>query len=154
MTSPIYAAVEQYPRRLAFTDGQIHVTYVELSEQIEEFSRNHLAGLSPGEHVAWCPRNDLEALVTFWALQHRGLVACPISFRIPAERRSEILGELNAKWLPELSSDRRGECLDQPSRIQPEYRKTDSASTSPATIILSSGSTDAPKQLCIRWPRM
>ncbi len=139
MISPIDDATEQVPQCLAFTDGQVQITYAELSEKIDDFSRNHLASLRPGEHVAWCPGNDLEDLVTFWALQRCGLVACPVSYRIPSERRTELLRMLDATWLPTLERYASGKLA------QPIPTPVDKISASPATIILSSGSTGDPK---------
>lgn len=138
MTVPIRSAAKNYPQHLAFIDGPVEVSYKELIDRIEDFSANRLANFTSGQHVAWCPFNDLESLVTFWAILDRGLVACPVSFRIAEKPRNKIVQSLNAIWLPDSEikdSDDKGifEACGRPD-LQ-----------SPATIILSSGSTGQPK---------
>lgn len=139
MTSPIESAIDRHARNLAFTDGDQKVTYAELGERIDEFSQRFLRHFDPGQQVAWCPRNDLESLVTFWALHHSRLVVCPISFRIPEERRPDILRQLDATWLNRDSREQTGR------QAEPFQASSSNEDQTPATLILSSGSTGQPK---------
>ena len=93
-----------------------------------------IIGLQRGDHVAWCPKNDLDGFQTFWALQQLGCVACPISHRFPIAERNEIVQRLDAKWLPDLAA---GALIERDNHSN----SIDAA----ATMILSSGSTGIPK---------
>jgi O-succinylbenzoic acid--CoA ligase len=134
MTSPIQLAAREHPDRLAFYDGAVRITYRHLLGQIENSPVMKLDGLGRGDHVAWCPRNDRDSFLTFWALHHLGCVACPISYRYPMAEREKIVERLDAKWLPDLIEGQLG----------PQELGTESLER-PATIVLSSGSTGIPK---------
>jgi len=138
MTVPIRFAAKNFPQHLAFLDGTVEVSYQDLIDRMEDFSANRLAKFSSGQHVAWCPFNDLESLVTFWAILDRGLVACPISFRIAEKPRNKIVQSLNAVWLPDSETKVSGDKGIVKACDRPDLQ-------SPATIILSSGSTGQPK---------
>jgi O-succinylbenzoic acid--CoA ligase len=134
MTSPIQLAAREHPDRPAFDDGAVRITYGQLLGQIENSPVMKLDGLGRGDHMAWCPRNDRDSFLTFWALQHLGCVACPISYRYPMAEREKIVERLDAKWLPDLIEGQLG----------PQELGTESLER-PATIVLSSGSTGIPK---------
>ena len=129
MTSPIELAARQHPTQLAFDDGEVQIAYADLVAKLSESSRR-FADADSGAHVAWCPKNDADAFLTFWALQQHGCVACPVSHRFPEALREEIVQRLDAVWLPDLSDA--------------ELNQTESDR---ATIILSSGSTGVPKAI-------
>lgn len=137
MTFPIDLAVQEHPERLAFTDGEVQLTYAQLAEAISSSKPMQLEQVKPGDHVAWCPRNSLNDFLTFWALQKRGLVTCPISHRFPKSKRAEILEQIDAHWLPEL--------VEQTTKNSSTAQEFKTDSHCPATLILSSGSTGAPK---------
>jgi O-succinylbenzoic acid--CoA ligase len=134
MKLPIHMAAAEHPDTLAFDDGHERMTYAQLLKDLEDSSVTQVTDLKPGDHVAWCPKNDFDAFLTFWALQNRACVACPISHRFPDAQRDQILKQLGAKWLPDLILES-GE-----SGVIP-----DDSPDRPATIILSSGSTGDPK---------
>jgi len=136
MTSPIQLAAQKHPDRLAFDDGNVQVTYGQLLKQIEASPVMAVGGLKPGDHVAWCPQNDLDAFLTFWALQQLGCVACPVSHRFSDAERDQIVQRLDAKWLPDLTAGQMTGC----DEIFDSLKR-------PATIVLSSGSTGMPKAI-------
>ena len=105
--TPIKIAADEYPDRLAFDDGKVQITYGQLPDKLEASPVMRIAGLQPGDHVAWCPQNDWDGFLTFWALQQLGCVACPISHRFPDAQRQQIVKYLDAKWLPDLTADQR-----------------------------------------------
>lgn len=144
MTLPTTLAAKRHPEQLAYDDGEIQLKYAQLENAIAELPVSR-AGLQPGDHVAWCPRNDFESYLTFWALQRNSCVACPISHRFPAATRDEIVQRIDAIWLPEFSP-----VVDSVPKSSPRSQ-SDVQSTEvllrPATIILSSGSTGVPKAI-------
>ncbi|MEM8666278.1 MAG: AMP-binding protein [Planctomycetota bacterium] len=139
MNSPIQIAAERFPEHVAFDDGKQQLTYSELVEHISKSSIASRNDLNEGDHIAWCPKNDLNAFITFWSIQARGLVACPISHRIPPSKRQEVLSRLEAHWIepspPELTSNA--------DAVSPTFLRF--AADRPATIVLTSGSTGMPK---------
>lgn len=136
MNLPIHDAALQYPQQLAFEGVQKEevqkISYAELDKRIAQFVRQDL---NPGDHIAWCPRNDVDAFLTFWMLQQQGCVACPISHRIPTSQRNELLSQIDARWLPELLKNK------------PTTKTSIEDDRCPATLILSSGSTGKPKAI-------
>lgn len=139
MTSPVQFApfqivADEHPDRLAFDDGKVQISYRQLLDELETSPVMQIADLLQGDRVAWCPKNDLDGFLTFWALQQLGCVACPISHRYPEAERTEIVKRLDAKWMPDLPA---GEPLARGNRSDSTDR--------PATIVLSSGSTGMPK---------
>lgn len=135
MMLPIHFAAQEHPNELAYDDGKTQITYAELEGALSQSTASKVSGLQPGDHVSWCPRNDADAFLTFWALQQRGCVACPVSHRFPDSARDEILHRIDAKWLPDL------DIANSPAT--PVSPGTDQR----ATIILSSGSTGIPKAI-------
>lgn len=135
MILPIQSAARKYPNQLAYDDGVQQIKYGELEDALSKLSVSKV-GLKPGDHVAWCPRNDFDSFLTFWALQRMGCVACPISHRFPDAKRDEVVKRIDAIWLPDLSESTEREMEPKPVDL-----------TQPATIILSSGSTGVPKAI-------
>jgi len=136
MTLPIELAASQHPDQLIFDDGVVQISCAELKDAFSNTAAMR-ADLKVGDHVAWCPKNDVDAFLTFWAIQKRGCVACPISHRFPESMRDEVIGRLDAHWLSDLVSKPSKEvALEGTVNLN---RK--------ATIILSSGSTGVPKAI-------
>lgn len=134
MSLPIEHAAENHANQMAFVGGGHQITYGDLVAEISK-SDSDLTGLPVGQHIAWCPQNDWKALKTFWAIQQRGCVACPISHRFPEATRKQIVERLHAWWLPDIVASGK----EQPDSNRDLLR--------PATIILSSGSTGVPKAI-------
>lgn len=156
--SLIELAADRFPNECAFDDGQRRVTYTQLKQLVSRFSSSDLAELNEGNFVAWCPRNDLNGLVTFWAMQERGLVACPISHRLPQETIDKVVRHLEAAWLAPIDIEARfpdeagGLCNVEAKRVVDTRENSnvlagnwEADPNRPATIILTSGSTGLPK---------
>jgi len=132
--SPIHLAAQEHPQQIAFDDGVVQITYGDLEDVLSQTPAMQLSGIHPGDHIAWCPKNDRDAFLTFWALQLRGCVACPISHRFPDAKRDELVARIHAKWLPDFAEKER-------------RPKAPAIQSAPLTIILSSGSTGVPKAI-------
>ena len=137
MTLPILTAAREHPGRIAFLDKDVRIDYAELKQAIQKHQVMRHPKVKPGDHVAWCPDNDLDAFLTFWSLLCRGAVACPISHRFPIGRQQEIAARLDAHWLPELLA-----VQDEAKSLNHEVEDDP---TKPATVILTSGSSGHPK---------
>ncbi|MEM6470537.1 MAG: AMP-binding protein [Planctomycetota bacterium] len=138
MTLPIDIAAERFPDRLAFDDGTKQITYGDLPGLIVSSQVFERLVLPACEHVAWCPCNDLQSFVTFWAMQRRSLVACPISHRFPVAKREQIVTQINATWLEMIEP---GGTVRQHA----DAGQNDRTPNQPATLILTSGSSGKPK---------
>ncbi len=139
MSLPIHQSAQAHPQQLAYLDRAHQIRYTDLAEMLTSNAVRHLANVTAGDHLGWCPGNDLNSYLTFWAMQQRRLVACPISHRFPIATRNEILDRINANWLPSLieNGHEKSRAVDNDLT----NRKWDN----PATILLSSGSTGRPK---------
>lgn len=133
--NPIQNAIDCFGDAIAFDDGERKIHYRELSSFFT--SGATWRGFGCGDHVAWCPANDLSSFMSFWRLQSVRCVACPISSRFPIERRHTMVRQLNASWLEDSKKER--DEVDRP--VNPPN------ADEPATIILSSGSTGKPKAI-------
>lgn len=140
MTLPILSAALEHPGQLAYEDADTQLTYQELCATLEGLSAEPWASFHQGDHVAWCPENNAEALRTFWAIISRGCVACPLSHRFPNSTRNEILERIDACWLP-------SDTIEMGPRHPQDHPlpTSDADLKQPSTIILSSGSTGTPK---------
>lgn len=145
MTFPLSKAIQQHAEEIAFDDGVNQILYGELDRAISQSKVMQIPELRRGDHVAWCPRNDLDAFLTFWAIQMRACVACPLSHRFPDAKRNELVDRIDAKWLPDLLAEVGEETKEEPEESASALTQADSSS--PATLILSSGSTGAPKAI-------
>ena len=134
MTIPIDSAAVNHPSALAFDDGALRITYADLIDLVSRSRVSRLSDLRAGDHVAWCPRNDVDALVTFWSLLRRGCVVCPTSHRFPESTRREMFGRIDAKWL-----------LDLTAELPISESASSRSAELPSTIIFSSGTTGIPK---------
>ncbi len=138
---------------VAYDDGRNEVCYGyvrRLHEIVESLASK---GIRAGDHVAWCPGNDVDSFLTFWALQVLGAVACPISGRFPGEKRQQVTEQLDAHWLPSVLAAKESICTRAAGSESSSRDNTSRASklidfhTPPATIVLSSGSTGSPKAI-------
>lgn len=138
MTPILEDALTQYADETAFDDGKRQLRFRELLNEFQQYSIPKSRDPSTRFRFAWCPRNDAQAFVKFWAIQAADGVACPISHRFPTQKVAELVNQVDAKWIGE-------------SQL-PGHRENAVASLglvseedSPATLILTSGSTGVPK---------
>ena len=140
MSLPIHRTAQTHPDHLAFMHREHEIRYADLAAALSTNSVMRLKNVSAGDHLAWCAHNDLDSFLTFWAMQQRGLVACPISHRFPLATRSDVVARIDAAWLPDwIENDSEGREIDE-SGIDRDL-------DGPATLLLSSGSTGAPKAI-------
>ena len=145
MTFPLSKAIQRHPEEIAFDDGVNQILYGELVQAISESKVMRIRELHRGDHVAWCPLNDVDAFLTFWAIQMRSCVACPLSHRFPEAKRNELLDRIDAKWLPDLLAGVDDQTKEDSA--EPAGLSIQADSSRPATLILSSGSTGTPKAI-------
>ncbi|MEL6896996.1 MAG: AMP-binding protein, partial [Planctomycetota bacterium] len=138
---PIADVAARFPDQLAFVDAHHQLRYGEIAEAIAKSPILQADDLQAGDHVAWCPANDLDAFVSFWALLAKGCVACPVSHRYPPKKLAEILVEMDARWFD-------GASVNPAANHCPQQRiRATELSSPPATLILTSGSTGMPKSV-------
>ncbi len=131
---PLAQAALRHPHQCAYSDAKMRVSYEQLARDVAAQTAGLIgSGLRSNERVAWCPRNDYQTLVNLWSILQAGAVACPISARVPVAKQRGIAKQIRARWLDSF----------QTTRMDTAQREIDLAS--PATIVLSSGSTGVPK---------
>ncbi|VVE52711.1 fatty acid--CoA ligase [Pandoraea terrae] len=93
------AAVE-HAARLAVVDGDVHLTYAELSYQTERVARSLLAlGVQAGDRVAiWAP-NVHEWILAACGIHAAGAVLVPVNTRMRGEEVADIVGRSRARVL-------------------------------------------------------
>lgn len=111
-------------------------------------------GIGPGGRVALYLPKSLDYVVLLLALIRAGLVACPVSTRLPASAVGPLLGQAGCSAL--VSSEEGLSSIDVPV-LDPDTLLVEGAGYErplepldlplgrPATIIFTSGSTGAPK---------
>ncbi|MEM9364436.1 MAG: o-succinylbenzoate--CoA ligase [Planctomycetota bacterium] len=142
---PIDHAVANHGNRIAFEDGTTQVTYSDLPELLSDSVAGRKRIMGEGQHVAWCPRNDLDAFLTFWALLKRGCVACPMSYRLPSTTRVRTMQRIDAQWLDDLPFEEDATAKWKHPRVRMPSETQADALVQGGTLILTSGSTGDPK---------
>ena len=131
---PLLDAVRQHGNRCAYRDADGEATYRQFARDVDAHAAWLAAhGWQAGQRIAWCPGNDYESMVRFWAIVRGGFVACPISHRLPRPRRLQLAAAIHAEWIDRWESVTAGFVRDE----------IDFAA--PATIVFSSGSSGEPK---------
>ena len=73
-------------------------TYAQLDTDANRVSRVFReAGLSPGDHVAWCLENHRNFLALTWGAYYAGLIYTPISSRMTADEIAYIVQDSGAR---------------------------------------------------------
>ena len=74
------------------------VTYAQLDAEANRVSRMFRdAGLSPGDHVAWCLENHRNFLPLCWGAYYAGLIYTPMSSRLTTDEIAYIVENSGAK---------------------------------------------------------
>ena len=141
MISPIESSINHHGDQLAYEDGKIQIQYGALQAAFTQSAIMQLTNIEFGDYIVWSPKNDFESFITFWTLQQRGCVACPVSSRISDSKRHAMAEQINGKWLKSLLNER--------DKVQRKFvnSKTPDDLAQPATLIFSSGSTGQPKAI-------
>lgn len=141
------------PERIAL-QGNTPLSYRQLDARLNGLCRQLMqAGLTPGDRLAAVVRGALEDVLLAWACVRSGIVFCPLNPAFPLPRQAELARQLavTAFWsagaIPAgdwqaLSLDFTGElAAEGESPLAPER---------PSNIILTSGSSGAPKAVVHR----
>src|SRR5690242_14828362 len=94
------AAVAEVPDREAVVTPEARLTYAQLLDRVQTFSRAALAsGISPGDRVAiWVP-NTLDWVVAMLGLTGVGAIIVPVNTRFKGEEARYLLDKTQASTL-------------------------------------------------------
>ena len=94
----IHAATSPDRLALIMAESGETFTYAQLDAGANRVSRVFReAGLSPGDHVAWCLENHRNFLELVWGAYYAGLIYTPISSRSTAEEIAYIVKDCGAR---------------------------------------------------------
>ena len=113
-------AFSLFPERLAVIDGEVRLTYRELTERVQRLAAALRArGLQPGDRVAIVDWNSHRYLETYYACAHAGLALMPLNSRLSSRELISILqgrGRACAAFLRAVREPFRGSHGHSPSR--------------------------------------
>lgn len=153
---PLRSAALASPEAAAVAGPGWTVSYTELDRRVSAAGRRiGEFGIEPGGRVALYLPKSLDYVVLLLALIRTGLVACPVSTRLPAGAVAPLLEEAGCSALisdaigpigaagevPVLDP---GTLLDGAENERPQ-EPLDVPLDRPATVVFTSGSTGAPK---------
>ena len=93
-------AFSLFPERLAVIDGEVRLTYRELTERVQRLAAALRArGLQPGDRVAIVDWNSHRYLETYYACAHAGLALMPLNSRLSSRELISILKDADARAL-------------------------------------------------------
>jgi bile acid-coenzyme A ligase len=158
MTSALRYWVEQEPNRVALIDGERSSTRAELDQQTNQIARALAGrGVGPDDLVAISMPNSIEFYEAALAVWKLGATPMPISSRMPADERNEILSLAR----PKLGLTN-GESPDADARtwirLEPGFATSHSSVSLPDRIpkriraIRSGGTTGRPKVVLSKRP--
>lgn len=88
----IGCSAQQWPEKIAVTDGHGSITYAELAEKVDELSRKLKAsGVGPGHGVGIKFRNGREFIIAAFAVFSAGGVLLPIFHQMKGEEVEELV---------------------------------------------------------------
>ena len=134
---PLSATAANQPNDIAIVEDGRAITFLDLhraTSQLSAFLRNQ--GFRKGDRACFQLPNSWQTIALFYACFRNGIVATPISTRIPIASLGKIVESVQ------------GRLFDLPKSIS--FERSDNTATSldeniPATIIFSSGTTGTPK---------
>ncbi|QIN84012.1 o-succinylbenzoate--CoA ligase [Rubrobacter tropicus] len=154
---PLRSAALASPDAEAVVGPGWAISYGELDRRVSASERGMGdLGIQPGGRVALYLPKSLDYLVLLLALMRAGLVACPVSTRLPAAAVAPLLEEAGCSVLVSADEDLRG-ATDEIPVVDPDVLLADGAGyegppgpldvslARPATIVFTSGSTGIPK---------
>ncbi len=94
-------AVARYGDRVAAIDGCDSVSFSELGQVIENFSRHlrEFFDVGPGDRVALVMPNCLHSVICYLGVIRTGATAVPVNIRLKAEEMAFIIGDVEARLL-------------------------------------------------------
>ncbi|MCZ6627882.1 MAG: long-chain-fatty-acid--CoA ligase [SAR324 cluster bacterium] len=93
-------AVRLYGGRPALVDGDVRLTYGELSNRVHQLAAGLQGlGLGHGDHVAILAHNSYRYMETYLAIPEAGLVLAPINTRLSPQETLFILNDAEIKTL-------------------------------------------------------
>ncbi|MEO0741332.1 MAG: AMP-binding protein [Bacteroidota bacterium] len=153
---PIRAAAQRMPEAPALVLADGHVSYADLDAQVDSAAAwLEDRDVRPGDRLAILatPSPDLVALL--WGCWRAGVVAAPLSLRLPDADLAPLLARLAPAA---LVTDRPDAAFGLPKYPLPSRRATQSRPTRPstcdprpATLIHTSGSSGTPKAALHTW---
>jgi long-chain acyl-CoA synthetase len=139
------ARASDMPRKTALVCGSERCTYAELDEQARHFARllRH-GGIGPGDRVAVCLENSVEAIVSIFGVLKAGGIFFVVNPQARLEYRNELIRDSGAAAVVER--DAAGKAfitrITNPRRSGPFAADID---PDLAALVYTSGSTAAPK---------
>jgi len=138
---PLRGAAAQVPTLPALDAGDRVFTFSELDEWVEGTSgRLMAAGLQPGDRMVLWMENDWRLVVLLLAALRAGIIACPLSTRLPS-----IDTELNLLDAAVLVSGRGGRDPDEFITRSATAAEVFHPHSQPATVVFTTGSSGRPK---------
>lgn len=134
---PLREAAQSAPDRAAIISPERRLTFRELDEWVEGTSA-HLG--RSGDRMALWMDNDWRMIVLLLAAARAGVVACPLSTRLPSV--NDALDQIGARL---LVSDRHGTAPDDLLERSRAGGEIIHPPEQPATIVYTSGSSGRPK---------
>ncbi|MEM9998800.1 MAG: o-succinylbenzoate--CoA ligase [Bacteroidota bacterium] len=153
---PVYAAAQQSPDAPALVLADGTVTYADLDARVNG-SAAWLAdhGLKRGDRLALLADPSLDLIALLWGCWRVGVVAAPLSLRLPDAALADLLARLAPAALVTDRSDAAfglpTHSLTSFSHATPANSQQPIADSQPATLIHTSGSSGTPKAALHTW---
>ena len=156
LTCPIHQNASLIPDETAIRAGTFQISYKELDRRIGSVAiQLHKKGVKKGTPVALLLDTSIEYVILLFALFRLNAIAATINTRVPTETVPELLQRICCSLLiSEKAPEREGvEEINHLSLQELQWEESTSkpvgnskiATSEPATIIFSSGSTGVPK---------
>src|SRR5579863_5954362 len=143
MICPIYKSACTTPHQPALVTDERTWSYSELNEAIDSLCHTlTTTGIKEHQRIAFVAHTEIPTILLLFALFRLKAIACPLSFRLPAEQIAQACKQLKASSFLHphellFSKDK------SPSGLPPLCLD------SPATFLFTSGSSGTPKIACL-----
>ena len=100
ITCPLSLAAEKYPETLALIQDTKTLSYKELEARVSDIvERLGDFEFEKHERIAIVLPNSISYIIVLFALWRMGLVACPVSTRLPNAAIKKLLKKINCDWI-------------------------------------------------------
>ena len=100
ITCPLFLAAEKYPETLALIQDTKTLSYKELEARVSDIvERLGDFEFEKHERIAIVLPNSISYIIVLFALWRMGLVACPVSTRLPNAAIKKLLKKINCDWI-------------------------------------------------------